>query len=206
MPETIPLRESVQRGRPPGTSARTLEEIALRLFDAHGFEETTVEQIAAGAGVSRRTFFRYFDSKTDVLWHNFDHEIAQLRTELAGTDPELPVLDAVRLAVLAVNGYTAADIPELRTRMNLISTTPALAASAATHYGAWEQAIIDFSAARLGLDTDDLRPVAIGRASLAVCRAAYEQWSARADADLRHYLDAALRLLADGFGTAGASA
>ena len=61
-----------RRGRPPGTSARELEVVALELFAEHGFADTTVEQIASAAGVSRRTFFRYFDSKTDVLWHLLD--------------------------------------------------------------------------------------------------------------------------------------
>jgi AcrR family transcriptional regulator len=56
-----------RRGRPPGTNARALELIAVELFTANGFEKTTVEQIAAKAGVSRRTFFRYFDSKSAVL-------------------------------------------------------------------------------------------------------------------------------------------
>jgi mycofactocin system transcriptional regulator len=173
--------------------------IALRLFAANGFDETTVEQIAAEAGVSRRTFFRYFVSKTDVLWHNFDSEVAELRSRLGEMAPELPLLDAIRQAVLAVNRYTAQDVPELRIRMSLINATPALAASAATHYDAWEQAIINFAASRLGVRADDLQPVAIGRATLAVCRAAYEQWAARADYNLTRYLDAALRMLATGF-------
>ena len=49
---------SGRRGRPPGTSRRELELIALRLFSEQGFDNTTIEQIAAEAGVSKRTFFR----------------------------------------------------------------------------------------------------------------------------------------------------
>jgi mycofactocin system transcriptional regulator len=173
--------------------------IALRLFDAQGFDETPVEQIAAEAGVSRRTFFRYFDTKADVLWHNFDGEVTELRSQLGIVDTQVPLLAAIRTAVLAVNRYTAADIPELRIRMGLINSTPALAASASAHYDAWEQAVIDFAAQRLGIEPTQLRAVAIGRATLAVCRAAYEQWVLRADADLTQYLDEALTLLANGF-------
>ena len=58
-----PAARDVRRGRPPGTSRRALELIALRLFTEQGFEETTIDQIAAEAGISRRGFFRYFDSK-----------------------------------------------------------------------------------------------------------------------------------------------
>jgi mycofactocin system transcriptional regulator len=188
-----------RRGRPPGTSARALEEIALRLFAERGFEETTVDQIAAEAGVSRRTFFRYFDSKSEVLWSEFDLEVANLRDELAALPADVPVMDAVRSAVLAVNHYSAADVPELRTRMSLIGSTPELAAAAALHYDAWERAIIEFVAARSGQPGDSLYPLAVGRATLATCRAAYERWAARADADLVVYLDAALRALAAGF-------
>lgn len=187
------------RGRPRGTSARALEVIALRLFADHGFEEITVERIATAAGVSRRTFFRYFDSKSDVLWHNFDNEVRDLRAALAASSPDEPPLEAIRAAVLAVNRYTAADVPELRTRMGLLATTPALAASALAHYDSWELAVIEFAASRLGQQPYDLVPTAIGRATLAVCRAAYELWLRRADADLTAYLDRALRLMAAGF-------
>jgi hypothetical protein len=76
---------------------------------------------------------------------------------------------------------------------------PALQSSAATHYDSWERAISEFAARRLGQPADSLYPLAIGRATLAACRAAYDRWSARADTDLTRYLDAAIRALAAGF-------
>jgi mycofactocin system transcriptional regulator len=188
-----------RRGRPPGTSRRELELIALRLFTDQGFEATTIEQIAAEAGVSKRTFFRYFGSKGSVLWSDFDNEVSTIRAALAQVPAEVPMMDAIRRAVVAANHYGPPDVPELRLRMNLIGTVPALQSSAAVHYGAWEQAISDFAATRIGQPAESLYPLAVGRATLAACRAAYDRWSARADADLTFYLDAALAALAAGF-------
>jgi TetR/AcrR family transcriptional regulator, regulator of mycofactocin system len=196
-------RRSPARGRPPGTSARELELISLTLFTEAGFEETTVEQIAGIAGVSRRTFFRYFDSKADVLWHAFDGEVRALRAAFAAVPPDVPLMAAIRQVVIGANRYRAADVPELRTRMNLIGSVPGLQASAAHHYDAWERAVSDFAAARLGQRPNALYPLAIGRATLAVCRSAYDCWVDRADADLTAYLDQALRALAAGFDPAG---
>jgi mycofactocin system transcriptional regulator len=187
------------RGRPRGTSARALELIALRLFTEQGFDQTTVDQIATAAGVSRRTFFRYFDTKTDVLWHSFDAEVARLRGLLDRAPDDLPVMEAVRRAVLAANRYGAEDVPELRTRMSLLGSVPELIASAAIHYDAWECAVVDFVSRRSRQPAGTLYPLAVGRAVLAACRAGYDRWAARADADLTIYLDAALRALAAGF-------
>jgi TetR/AcrR family transcriptional regulator, regulator of mycofactocin system len=188
-----------RRGRPPGTSRRQLELVALRLFTEQGFDETTVDQIATGAGINKRSFFRYFDSKASVLWASFDEEVEALRKELAAASPDVPIMAAIRAAVVAVNHYRSEDVPELRTRMNLIGSTPALYAGAAVHYDAWERAISDFAARRAGLPADSLYPLAVGRATLAACRAAYDRWVARADANLTVYLDAALVALAAGF-------
>ena len=200
-PVTAPPEESVsRRGRPRGTSRRQLELIALRLFTEQGFDETPIEQIAAEAGVSRRTFFRYYRCKADVLWGEFDAEVDAIAAALAAEPDEVPMLEAVRRAEVAANHYRAEDVPEQRTRMKLIISVPALQASAAGRYDAWERAISTFAAARLGQPPDSLYPLAIGRATLAVCRAAYDRWVARADADLTVYLDSAIRALAAGFG------
>jgi mycofactocin system transcriptional regulator len=125
-----------RRGRPPSTTRRKLELIALRLFTVQGFDETTVDEIAAEAGVSRRTFFRYFNTKADVLWNDFDAEVEAIRSAFAHISNETPIMDTIRHVVLAANRYRAEDVPELRTRMNLIGSVPALQASAATHYDA----------------------------------------------------------------------
>jgi mycofactocin system transcriptional regulator len=176
-----------------------MEVIALRLFSEQGFEETTVDQIAAAAGVSRRTFFRYFETKTDVLWNEFDAEVETIHALLAATPDELPIMEGVRRAVLEANHYRAQDVPELRMRVSLLSSVPELVASAAIHYDAWERAVVEFVARRSGQPADSLYPLAVGRAVLAACRAGYDRWAARADADLTLYLDAALRALAAGF-------
>jgi TetR/AcrR family transcriptional regulator, regulator of mycofactocin system len=171
----------------------------MRLFTTQGFEQTTIDQIAAEAGVSERTFFRYFATKASVLFTEFEDEVEQIRAALARAPGDVPMIDAIRHAVVSANHYRAADIPELRMRMNLFATVPALAASAAEHYEAWERAISEFAAMRLGQPADSLYALAVGRATLAACRAAYDRWAVRADNDLTVYLDAALTALGYGF-------
>ncbi|HWB66716.1 MAG TPA: mycofactocin system transcriptional regulator [Mycobacteriales bacterium] len=195
----MPSTAAPHRGRPRETSARELELVALDLFARRGFANTTVEQIAAGAGVSKRTFFRYFDSKAAVLWHAFDREVDELRRAFGRVPDSTRMMTAIRQVVVSVNRYRAEDVPELRLRMNLIASDPALFASAALHYDAWERVVSDFAATRLGQPADALYPLAVGRATLAACRAAYDRWLSRADADLTVYLDAAIRALASGF-------
>jgi TetR/AcrR family transcriptional regulator, regulator of mycofactocin system len=171
----------------------------LRLFVENGFENTTIEQITTEAGVSERTFFRYFAAKSSVLWTEFEAEVDAIRAALAAVPGDVPMMQAIRRAVVSANHYRAADLPELRQRMSLIATVPALWSSAAEHYDAWERAVGEFAAHRLGQPADSLYPLAIGRAVLATCRAAYDRWSVRADADLPGYLDTALSALAGGF-------
>ena len=192
-------RVQARRGRPPSTSRRELRLIALRLFAEQGFENTTIEQVAAEAGVSERTFFRYFTTKASVLWTEFETEVETIRASLAAVPDDVPLMDAIRGAVVAANHYHAEDVPEMRMRMHLIATVPALSFSAAEHYEAWERAISEFAGRRLGQPADSLYPLTIGRSALAACRAAYDRWSARADDDLTFYLDAALTALAAGF-------
>ena len=68
---------TTRRGRSPEGRAevrRALTEAAVDLFTVRGYDETTIDDIAAAAGVARRTFFRYFPSKEDAIAP--DHEAA----------------------------------------------------------------------------------------------------------------------------------
>lgn len=191
--------EEARSGRPRATSRRALERIALELFTEQGFDATTVEQISERAGVSRRTFFRYFDSKAAVLWAEFDQEVETLHRLLGEAPADQPMTEAIRQAVLRANHYGSDDAAELHARMHVLSTVPALGAGAAVHYDQWAGALAQFAATRLGRQPDDLIPQAIGFSALGVCRAAFDQWVKRRDVDLIEYLDVALTAWMAGF-------
>ncbi len=80
-----------------------LVSAALDLFLAKGYEETTVDEIAERAGVGRRTFFRYFPSKDDVVFPDHDERLRMVAALLDSADPAAPpialVCEAARLVL-----------------------------------------------------------------------------------------------------------
>ena len=97
---------------------------ALDLFARQGFDQTSVEQIAQAAGVSRSTFFRQFGGKDYVVFADHELLLAQVRDFLAG--PHDDPWDAVCEASLLVYSHFAAD-PELaRRRYTVVRGVPAL--------------------------------------------------------------------------------
>src|SRR6201995_2120381 len=91
-------------GRPPTTTREEIERVALGLFAERGFEATTVEDIATAVGVGRRTLFRYFESKNDIAWGDFDWVMERLR-EALGAGGGLPLTEALRHGVVESNRY-----------------------------------------------------------------------------------------------------
>jgi mycofactocin system transcriptional regulator len=188
----------MSKGRPPSTNREEIEAVALELFAARGFEATTVDDIAAAVGVGRRTLFRYFESKNDIAWGDFDWVMARLREALDAGD-ELPLMEALRHGVVESNRYPADQEPGLRTRMTLIIGTAALQAHSALRYAAWRAVVAEWAAGRLGEAPDDLRPRVIGYAALGSAMASFERWVASEGEDLLELLDAAFVDLAAGF-------
>src|SRR5882672_9333164 len=83
--------------------ARTRDDLvqaALGLFSKQGFDATTVEDIAAAARVSPRTFFRYFANKEEVLFHHKDEDLASLQAALSARPPGESALQALRATVV----------------------------------------------------------------------------------------------------------
>ena len=175
-----------------------LERVALALFNERGFEATTVEDIAEAAGVSRRTFFRYYASKNDVVWGDFDALLQAMEAWLAAAPEgreDKGVIPRLTDAVVRFNSLPPEAIPAHRDRMALILHVPALQAHSTLRYADWRGVVARFVARRLGLPIDDFVPQLVAHLALAAAVAAYEQWLADERSDLASLLVVAFRAL-----------
>lgn len=188
-------------GRPPVTSHAAIEAAAFALFARQGFDDTTTDEIAAAAGIGRRTLFRYYPSKYDIPWGQFDASLAHFRSVLAREPRDIPLWAAVQRGVVQFNTFDESVLDQHRARMRLILQTPSLQAHSVLMYERWRAVIADHVAERTGTRTDSLLPRTVGHVSLALAISAYEQWLKprsprltllldRSMAGLRQYLDA----------------
>lgn len=185
------------RDRKKQQTRERLEAAAVRLFAAEGYDQVTVDGIAAEAGVSARTFFRYFGSKEDVLLGDDAERLDRLERELTSRPPDEDPLTAVRLAVLSIaNDYTGST-SQLVARTQLAASAPSVRGRWLGLQENWETTIARVVAARLGVDpATDLRPRLIGAAAVAALRVAIDTWLADGgEASLPSLADTALRLV-----------
>jgi TetR/AcrR family transcriptional regulator, regulator of mycofactocin system len=166
------------RGRPAATTHTEIEREAFHLFAAQGFEATTLDAIAERIGVSRRTVTRYYASKNDIPWGQFDRTLAGFRDLLAAMPAELPLWERVHRGVVAFNAFPDDAEPSHRDRMRLILQTPALQAHSVLRYEQWRAVIADYVAAETGLEATAPLPRLAGHVSLALAMSAYERWLA----------------------------
>lgn len=190
----------VSPGRPPATTCQKIVDVAFDLFDRQGFDRTTVEEIAGAAGIGRRTFFRYFSSKNDVVWDDFGSLLERLALGLDSAPPDEPVFDAIRRTVVAATlDYSRADLPTMRRRIELITTVPALQSHSVRLNEAWRRILAEFAGRRLGQQPEDLLPQTIAYACLGATMAANREWIRWEGTRLRDHLDRAFGVLAIGF-------
>lgn len=200
-PEPDACAPSARVGRPRSTDRAHITHAALSLFDEHGFDGTTVDDIAAAVGITRRTLFRYYPSKNDIVWGDFDVELEALAVALRAMPRDLPVVEVVRRGVLQFNDWGPEGHADLRRRMSLITTVPALQAHAALRYADWSGVVAEYVAERLDRRPADLVPQTVAAVALGTAMAAYRRWVVHGG-DLLGLLDAGLRLLGDGFSDA----
>jgi mycofactocin system transcriptional regulator len=186
-------------GRRRVTSRAELEQAAFGLFEDEGFDETTIDDIATAAGIGRRTFFRYFPSKNDIPWGDFELELERMRGRLKDCAPDVAPMEAIRDALIDFNYVPAEHVSFHRRRMSLILGVPTLFAHSTLRFTAWRQVVAEFVAERTGQRPDELAPQTIAHAVLGVALAAYEHWLGDESADLGQLLDKAMRQLEAAF-------
>jgi AcrR family transcriptional regulator len=190
------------RERRKALTAAELEAAAYRLFGERGFDNVTVDDIAAEADVSRRTFFRYFASKEDVLLADHFVQLARLREAMAARPPDEPIVTALRNALLSLADDFEERKEKVILRGRLMRDTPSLQARSLVHQKLWEDAMQELVAIRLGVDpVKDLRPGVVSAAALAAMRVAFTTWlTAGCKGDLIELTTEALDLLDGGLG------
>lgn len=173
-----------------------LAELALRLFVEHGYEETTVDDIAAAAGVSRRSFFRYFPSKEEVVFGDVEDLADQVADAIRArpADEEPWTVLHVVLGEWEEKIHSAQRNPAV---LRLIESTPALRARLHQKRDALRGRITDALRDRPGSGLDPFTADLLTACAAAALDAAGREWL-RHDGtiDRRELIDRAFATLA----------
>lgn len=194
------------RERKKSRTYQAIIEAAVDLFERQGYEETTIEEIAEAADISPRTFFRYFDSKVDVVMpddakpheeHN-DGEFGEL---LAARPPDESPVEAVR-QVFRDELQTMLDENPLAVRqLRVTITTPSLRTKVFDHFQEHQAEMADVFAARLGMDENALLPHLLAAAVGTTLWTVVDRWIAEGASEDRlvPLFDEGFALLSTGF-------
>jgi AcrR family transcriptional regulator len=193
-----PLAVQLRRKRSEMMLAE-LEAIALRLFEERGFDAVTVGEIASTAGISPRTFYRYFPAKEDVLQVRIDRRSQALRVALTDRPAGEPPLRSLRIALENVLG--AEDPRAVRRWIDVIRSTPGVVNGVLGGIQLKSNGVMaEFLAERLGLPGDGVVPTMLAAAAGGVIQAAQIYWYVNGG-DLVTPLSQGLDVLERGVGT-----
>jgi len=151
----------------------------MRLFLEQGFEKTTVNQIAAAAGMSHTSFFRYFATKEDVVLGHVEELGRRVLEGLRARPESESAWQALRHALDVPMNETAASPEEQLRAARMLDTTRSLKIRRLGKQLTWYELLVPEIARRLGVDDHaaDPRPRALVAAALACLNAAVTTWT-----------------------------
>jgi len=179
-----------------------LREAAFGLFESQGFERTTVDDIAARAGVGRTTYFRHFPTKEDVIFPDHDVLLASVGERLATASPSTGSVAVVEAARLVLRHYLAeGDVA--RSRYRLISAVPALREREIAGQRQYQRTFLGFIRGWLDQGPDaELRAELMADAVVTAHNHVLRQWlrgrTSTPEADFDSAMDHVLRLFVHG--------
>ncbi|MCW2857796.1 MAG: TetR family transcriptional regulator [Marmoricola sp.] len=180
---TMPVKTSSEAGlreQKRSATQRRIADAAARLAVEQGVASTSVDAIAAAAGVGRATFFRYFDSKELAVATGFSDAGAWiLAGVIADVDPRLGPLEAIRAAYAVLGENFDSQREMFLEQARLSRSSASMFAWTLYLYGDWEVAIAEAIAPRfVDLAVDDPRPRMLGAVTMAAARLACDVWVA----------------------------
>lgn len=185
------------RERKKARTRAAIQAAALYLFERHGYDATTVDQIAERADVSPSTFFRYFPTKEDVVLH--DRYDPLLLADLRAQPRELSAIAALRRTLRGVmSGLPSDELARERQRALLIVSVPELRAQAFAHLAESLRPFAEVVAERSGSSADDPAIRALTGAVIGVSISAMLTAAEDPGADYIELMDEALAYLEAG--------
>ena len=180
-----------------------LTDVAMDLFLRKGFEATTVDEIAAAAGISRRSLFRYFASKEAIIFESLQDIGVQLAEALAARPRTEDPWTALRRTFDLITAFNRDDPERTLAFYAMVEETTALKARYYEQQMRWQEQLVPEVAARLGTpeDGDEYGACAAGfvGAALACLYAANNSWRhSQGKADVARLLDDAMRTVRPG--------
>ena len=149
-----------------------IESAALELFERDGYEATHVTHVAEAAGVSRRTVFRHFPRKEDLLFSNADDDTGAVSEALRARPPEESPRQALASALREASGRFDRELTALRLRV--VSSNALLMGRTAMLRAHWIDAVSDALQDR-GVDARRARTLAT--VAIAVIAEAMRRWA-----------------------------
>jgi AcrR family transcriptional regulator len=155
-----------------------LREAALELFLEHGYENVTVAQITERAGLTRRSFSRYFTDKRDVLFAGSERLPVVLAGSVRHADSTLSSFEALLAALVDVAGVLADQAPLAAQRRAIVRASPELQERGRTKLAAVTDAVADALRDR---GTAESEATLLAQVGVAIFRTAFERWTDRPD-------------------------
>jgi AcrR family transcriptional regulator len=171
-------------------------DAAIELFIQKGFDETTVDDIAESAGVSRRSFFRYFSSKNDLMTHGIVNYGTSLTEAIQACPPTDSLSEIFRETVRKVAKQSAAG-PRVRKIMRIAAKYPAAREAQLSGLAEVQDQVADAFARRCELSgQDDPTPHLLAGLTLSILSTTFRSWFYNGGQDISTTVDNVLATLA----------
>jgi AcrR family transcriptional regulator len=169
------------RERKKQQTRETIARVALELFAEHGYEETTLADIADAADVSKRTIFAYFESKEDILFCDEPTMYEQLKGKLEHRPAGATTVDALREFLTTMSWDEHAKL-----RKKIISADDGLRLSERARSARIEPLIVESIARDLGAEPGDVRPPLVAAAITAAFMTVRDRLEAKSGEPITH--------------------
>jgi AcrR family transcriptional regulator len=187
------------RGRRPHIAAEDVARVAIDLFSRQGYDAVSMDEIASAANVSRRSLFRYFPSKSDLVWAGFAPYLDRLMTGLERTPEGTDPLMAVQAALVDALPSEAAGVAAMRVQLAIVESHPDLWSTGSSSLVAAHDIVQQFLSDRTVFG--GLRVRVFADLAITTAFTALRFWSTADEAPVRRIVEDAFAALGDWGGT-----